>query len=384
MDSLTQIVLGAAVGEAVLGKKVGYRAMLWGAIAGTIPDLDVYMRLFTDPITSTELHRGISHSLFFSLVMAPILGYSITKRPKWLLVGLLAVIMGYPIISTGNLWTTIILGPSLLISAFFILRRKEDTIRIASRREWSWLVFWSLVTHPLLDAHTTWGTQFFWPFDYRLAYKNIFVADPLYTVPFLICVTIALCYKRTNRNRRRWNNAGLIISTTYMALSFVFKGIGMVYFKDSLENQNISYVEMDTKPTPLNILLWNAHVETETGYRSGYYSIFDTKKDIIFSDEFPKNHELLEPYLDQKVVQQLLHITVGWYTVEETKDENVLILTDLRFGQFGLDPNDSEFVAKYELTITDGIVSAVPKRPALDAEEIGTVMNSLIERIKGE
>ena len=46
MDSLTQIVLGAAVGEATLGRKVGNKALLWGAIAGTIPDLDVvYIKL---------------------------------------------------------------------------------------------------------------------------------------------------------------------------------------------------------------------------------------------------------------------------------------------------------------------------------------------------
>ncbi|MEL6140713.1 MAG: metal-dependent hydrolase, partial [Bacteroidota bacterium] len=52
MDSLTQIVLGAAVGEATLGRKVGNRAMLWGAIGGTIPDLDVFANLATDPVSS--------------------------------------------------------------------------------------------------------------------------------------------------------------------------------------------------------------------------------------------------------------------------------------------------------------------------------------------
>ena len=51
MDSLTQIVLGAAVGEVVLGKKVGNKAMLYGAIAGTIPDLDVLTRYFMDTVT---------------------------------------------------------------------------------------------------------------------------------------------------------------------------------------------------------------------------------------------------------------------------------------------------------------------------------------------
>ena len=65
MDSLTQIVLGASVGEAVLGKKVGNKAALYGAIAGTIPDLDVLAGYFVDEITAIEWHRGFSHSILF-------------------------------------------------------------------------------------------------------------------------------------------------------------------------------------------------------------------------------------------------------------------------------------------------------------------------------
>ena len=34
MDAVTQIALGAAVGEATLGKKAGNKAVVWGAIAG--------------------------------------------------------------------------------------------------------------------------------------------------------------------------------------------------------------------------------------------------------------------------------------------------------------------------------------------------------------
>lgn len=82
MDSLTQIVLGAAVGEAALGKKVGYRAPFWGAIAGTIPDLDVLARYIVDPVTATEWHRGFSHSILFSLLFAPLLGYLVWRLIK--------------------------------------------------------------------------------------------------------------------------------------------------------------------------------------------------------------------------------------------------------------------------------------------------------------
>ena len=73
MDSLTQIVLGAAVGEVVLGRKVGNKAMLYGAIAGTIPDLDTFASHFTDVVTAIEIHRGFSHSiLFFNHICPPL------------------------------------------------------------------------------------------------------------------------------------------------------------------------------------------------------------------------------------------------------------------------------------------------------------------------
>lgn len=83
MDSLTQIVLGAAVGEAVLGKKVGNKAMLYGAIAGTIPDLDVMAAYFTDTTKALAMHRGFTHSIAFSALFAPVFGWLVTRYEKY-------------------------------------------------------------------------------------------------------------------------------------------------------------------------------------------------------------------------------------------------------------------------------------------------------------
>jgi inner membrane protein len=378
MDSLTQIVLGAAVGEAVLGKKVGNKAMLWGAIAGTIPDLDVFIKLFTDPITSTELHRGISHSLFFSIVMAPILAWLVTKYQKFTLAAITIVVFGLMAVSAKFLIAQITIPIVILLILGLIYKVKIKTE--ATWKSWSWLFFWALVTHPLLDAHTTWGTQFFWPFDYRLAYKNIFVADPLYTVPFLIFVIIALCYKRTNPKRTRFNNIGLIVSTAYMALSFVLKGIGFGKFEKALEKENISYLELDTRPTTLNTILWNAQIETETGYRVGYYSFFDSKE-ITFSPEFKKNHHLLEPYKQQKVVKQLKHIAAGWYLIEQ-RERDTLVFTDIRFGQFGFE-EDSPFFWKYKLWMNEeGVMEAKQIQMPNDID-FGKAFGDLGDRIAG-
>ena len=335
MDSLTQIVLGASVGEAVLGKKIGNKAILWGATAGTLPDLDVIVRYFTDEISATQMHRGFSHSFIFAILIAPILGW--------------------------------------------IAKKIHIKFKDVSFKDWTKLFFWTTVTHPLLDAHTTWGTQFFWPFNFRLAYQNIFVVDPLYTLPFLTFLILVITQKKENPKRKKYNTIGLSLSTSYLILTLIFKYISFQKFEEGLQNQEIEYVEMDTKPSPLNAILWSSLIETEKGFRTAYYSLFD-KKEIIYSKEFPKNHELIKPFFDQKVVQQLIDISAGWYRIEERNGK--LLFWDLRFGQMGMDVDTASFLWYYELNIDkNGIVSAIKRQPEI--KNMSGIFSSLFIRIKG-
>jgi len=335
LDSLTQIVLGASVGEVVLGKKVGNKAILWGAIAGTLPDLDVLLRYFTDEISSTQMHRGFSHSIVFAVLIAPLLGW--------------------------------------------IAKKIHFKLKEVSFKDWTKLFFWTTVTHPLLDAHTTWGTQFFWPFNYRLAYQNIFVVDPLYTLPFLMFLIIVMTLKKDNPKRSKFNTIGLSLSSTYLLLTLIFKWISFQEFKEGLENQEIEYVEIDTKPSPLNSILWSSLIETDKGYRTAYYSLFD-KQEITYSKEFLKNHHLLEPYLEQKVIKQLIDISAGWYRIEEKNGK--LLFWDLRFGQMGMDVNNASFLWYYELNIKEnGNMSAIKRQPEI--KNFKLVFKELFNRIKG-
>jgi len=335
LDSLTQIVLGASVGEVVLGKKVGNKAILWGAIAGTLPDLDVLLRYFTDEISSTQMHRGFSHSIVFAVLIAPLLGW--------------------------------------------IAKKIHFKLKEVSFKDWTKLFFWTTVTHPLLDAHTTWGTQFFWPFNYRLAYQNIFVVDPLYTLPFLMFLIIVMTLKKDNPKRSKFNTVGLSLSSTYLLLTLIFKWISFQEFKEGLENQKIEYVEIDTKPSPLNSILWSSLIETDKGYRTAYYSLFDNQE-ITYSKEFLKNHHLLEPYLEQKVIKQLIDISAGWYRIEEKNGK--LLFWDLRFGQMGMDVNNASFLWYYELNIEEnGNVSAIKRQPEI--KNFKLVFKELFNRITG-
>jgi inner membrane protein len=330
MDSLTQIVLGAAVGEAVLGKKIGNKAMLLGAIAGTIPDFDVAAGFFTDTVSALEIHRGFTHSIFFALVVGLLFA--------WLLA----------------LWD------------------KRATLK-------EWWLFWFLtfVTHPLLDAHNTWGTQLFWPFETRLAYKNIFVIDPLYTLPFLIFLILAMLQKRGSIKRRRFNNLGLIVSSAYMVLTLVLKGITYHKFQNELANQNIEYIALQNKPSPFNTIMWTANVETEDSFLIGNYSFFDTQPVVFHSH--PKNHKALGDLRNEDKIERLIKVAEGWYTITERNGQ--LLFNDLRFGLMSVDPNTDKYAFSYILEVEDGELK-ITEEPK-DRSDAKKLLGDLWKRIGG-
>ncbi|CAM1353819.1 metal-dependent hydrolase [Tenacibaculum insulae] len=331
MDSLTQIILGAAVGEAVLGKKTGNKAMFYGAIAGTIPDLDVLASYFTDTVTALNIHRGFTHSILFSVLFAPVFGWLVSRYEKY-----------------NNF------------------------------KSWSWLFFWAFITHPILDAHTTWGTQFFWPFDIRLAFKTIFVIDPLYTMPFLVFLLLAMRQKRTSKKRQFYNKIGLIASSTYLILTFFFKWMAFNQFEAALKTQNISYLQLNTRPSPMNTVLWSANIETEKAYLLANYSFFDTQP--ITFDSYKKNHHLLGSLANNQKIKEMITISEGWYTI--TKKKDILYYNDLRFGLLSLAPNSQNFVFKYKIT-EDDIGNIQFTEEPKDKRDGKKLLSQLWARIKG-
>ncbi len=379
MDSLTQIVLGAAVGEVVLGRKVGNKAMLWGALAGTIPDLDVYQSLIFDSLTANELHRGFSHSILFSLIFAPLLAWILVRKEKILLATLVGVILAYPALSTGNPWIMGILSATFAVCLFFIL--KNEYVQKATKWEWTKLFFWSLITHPLLDCHTTWGTQLLWPLPYKLAWNNIFVIDPLYTVPFLVFVIIAMFYHRQSNTRKYLNWAGLAVSSLYMIWSLGVKWYTYKVFEDNLESKGIVYSRLTTVPTPMNTFLWSATADGDTVLYSGLYSIFDKDQDVKFH-AIQTNHGFVSNYSEDNVLKRLKFLSKGWYVIN-TDNLDTLVYNDARFGPMYLG-NTPQYGFGYQLTDDHGALQAEAQRPKPKGEMINRLLGTLWNRIWGE
>lgn len=354
MDSLTQITLGAAVGEVVLGRKVGNRAMLWGAIAGTLPDLDVVANIVSDEVSALAFHRAITHSVLFA-VAAPLgLGwlthrlymerenrgrfrYDLTK--VWL--GLLAIIVlgsiGMPISVFDTLKIGLAVGTTMIALVVVVYfrerwRKRKSRNPNAGIREWSWLFFWAILTHPLLDCCTTYGTQLLQPFwDYRIAFNNISVVDPLYTVPFLICLIIASRLTREHPRRRVFNWLGIGLSSVYLLFTFYNKFQVNQVFEQSLVREKIEFQRFSTFPTIFNNILWQGVAEGDSNYYHGVYSILDEDPIVKSFTIIPKNHELLRPHEGDRVTEVLQWFSNGYYSVSKLEGSD-LQFNDLRFG----------------------------------------------------
>lgn len=285
MDSLTQLALGASVGEAVLGKQVGRRALVWGGICGTIPDLDSLIP-FGDPVSDFTYHRAASHSMFFLTLLTPVMVWLTTRL--------------HP--STARHW-----------------------------RGWAGLVWLAFMTHVLLDSLTVYGTQILLPFsDVPVAWGTIFIIDPLYTLPLLAGVLAALLVRPNRPLAYRVNTLGLVVSSLYLAFTLGAKLHVTGVVEGALASRGTPSEKYLAIPTPFNTLLWRVVVMDGDGYSEGFYSLLDESPSIRFR-RYGSQPDLLGEIQDSWAVRRLQWFTKGFYAVNRREGE--VSITDLRMGQ---------------------------------------------------
>lgn len=340
MDTITQITLGAAVGEACLGRKIGNKAAAWGAAFGVLPDLDVLANPFVSEVQELVIHRGITHSVFFAGVVAPLFGWMLYR------------------------WY------------------KNET---ASWRGWSLMVFLALITHIFIDACTSYGTQVLQPFtNYALSFNTIFIIDPFYTVPLLGGILTALFLQRNSYKRRWANYLGLAISSAYMLAGFAIKSHVDGVFEENFKKNQIAVDRYMTTPMPFSEFLWVAYAQSGDAIYAGLYSIFDEDKEVTFQ-RVPMKSSLIERYSDQLPVERIRWFSQGYYAADQ-KDDG-LFVHDLRFGRTDLWLTDgpAPFVWNFKLEFnqdSSSVVSFDQLEPSFDFS--GEQFAKLLDRISGE
>tara|TARA_X000000368_G_scaffold39465_1_gene28685 strand:+ start:258 stop:1271 length:1014 start_codon:yes stop_codon:yes gene_type:complete len=283
MDPLSQGAVGAAFAQSSANKKNIFKIGVIGFLAGLAPDLDILIKSSTDPILFLEYHRQFTHSLFF--------------------------------IPFGSLIVALMLFPFVKSSM------SVKTVYYASLLGYA--------THGLLDACTSYGTQLFWPFsNERVTWNNISIVDPLFTIPVLILVVIAI---KTKKKIFSFFSIGWIIF--YLSLGFIQYERALLAAVELAQMRGHSHERLTLKPSFGNLILWKSiYQHKETFYvdaiRTAQSSTWCTGESIRVFD-----YQYHLPDLEKESQQKKDIERFRWFSQDYLGyDKERNIVTDVRYS----------------------------------------------------
>ena len=284
MDSVTQVLLGASIGVAVMGRRTAlWKSAVWGGVAGLLPDLDVLLD-HGDPILNMIRHRAETHAL------------------------LLLTLFAFPMA--------------------WLVSRIHHQARLYGR--WWWALMLALVTHPLLDLMTIYGTQVFQPFsDEAYGLGSMFIIDPAYSLPLLVGVVAAFRVKPMGR-ALRINGWALGLSTAYLAWSALGQALVTQQARQSLQAQGLPTQQLMVTPAPLSTLVWRVVALDGERFHEGFYALMDGDRPMRFVAH-DRGARWAAQNADHPQLQRLARFTDGFFKVSDQNGK--LVLTDLRMGQ---------------------------------------------------
>jgi len=335
MDTFTHIAIGACIGELVAGRRLGKKAMLLGAMAQVLPDIDFVAALWLPPARNLLAHRGFTHSILFAL----------------LAISFLAVI--------ASQWY-----------------KKYDL----TYKRWVFFLGIQVFLHLFIDAFNAYGVGWFEPFSHcRVSFNTVFVIDPFFTIAPAVAFIVLLFSAGNYYKRRNWAAVGVSISAGYLAFCIENKLLVDMEVDAALHQQQIQYSSFFTTPTPMNNFLWYVVVKEGSGYNIGYASVFDEANKLSLK-YYKRNDSLLDNSRENTDLKYLIRFSQGYYAIEEWHD--TLVFNDIRFGQIaGWQDTNSKFSFHFFLR-QPAANTFVVQRGRFANWNRETLM-SLLDRIKG-
>ena len=256
MDPLTQGTIGAVLPQALSKKNLGIVALL-GFLSGMAPDLDIFIRSSTDPLLSLEYHRQFTHSLVF--------------------------------IPFGGLICALFL---------FVVFKKISPFNF--KKTWLYCTL-GYGTHGLIDACTSYGTLLFWPFsDIRIAWSNISIIDPLFTIPLILLIALA-----TIKKKNVYSKIALGWAVTYLMIGMYLHNVAINVGKEIAEQRGHTITRIKAKPSFGNLILWKTIYETDNQFYVDATNLLFNKiipgesiKKLNQEEDFPWLKEESQQYKD--------------------------------------------------------------------------------------
>jgi len=308
MDSVSHILIGAAIGETLLGKKIGRWGMLVGAIAKSAPDFDLFYTGLSDPRAYMCEHRAHTHSLFIEALYAiPI---------AWMLVKLF-----------------------------------KDKVSFGRMLVFMLACLWG---HSLLDWCTNFGTQLLLPFtNENYSLNTIAIVDLLFTLPMLILISIAVFHKKNAVRRFKLAKATLVYCSIYLGFTFINKVQAEQIVQESIMKNNIPATAHMTNPTMLNNVLWYAVGSNDSTLFIGEFSLLHRDNPITWHS-YSRNAHLMEQCKSKKDVA-ILQWFGDPYTIAQANGDTLNVYA-VKFGRTNMQETELEktFIFHYKLYQKNG------------------------------
>lgn len=322
MDLVTQGLLGATVAQAGYSKKIGAYSPIYGFVLGLVPDFDIVTGLF-GPWVSLKYHRGPTHS--------------------FLVLPLIAIPIG--------------------------LLLKKITRSGAPTKYWVGMSLWCLMTHPIIDWFTTYGTCLFWPVtSRRYAIDALSVIDFIFTLPLLFAFFIGFIKLFNAVVRMRIAVVALIISTFYAGLGYYNSQQVVAAGRQLFVNEGFEPVAVRATPTMMNIKTFRVVAKDAANrFMISYLSAPDGKMLVA-----PKFFESDDNEFVAKALEHEHGKLFKWFAMDmivarhfiDEKGTNTVVLQDMRYGMLTA-PDLPLFSATVEF-FADGSVKRVKRNSPRD------------------
>lgn len=329
MDTVTQMLFGAVVAQAGFRRRLGRKAMVAGAAVALVPDLDVVAGWVGGTFATWEHHRGLTHSLLFGPIVGPLIGYGLWRLHRR------------------------------------YARKRLGETPDATLRPWIWLSILALMTHPIIDMFTSYGTQLLWPFStMRFAINSMPIIDPVYSL-ILIAALIFGSFKRTSGVRAQDVAAAALIMISVYSLG----GWAINHHVERVAAQGFDRsVAVRAYPMLFQPYYRRVVATTKDGAQVGYYSVLNPKP-INWTAYQSAAPDVVAKVLEKpeaRLFEWFAMDQVLWRQMSEPGGAQVLVGHDLRYGMPGT--TDASFWGVRADIGADGAIGMV--QPSSTAREV--------------